>query len=111
MRRTFALPLLLLALSGLASAAELPLLKLEMKDGVLTPQRLEAPAGTAFRFEIRNTGKTPAEFECKPLKKEKTLPPGTSTVFEIKALPAGEYKFVDEFREKLPTGQGVLVVK
>jgi hypothetical protein len=110
-RCILAFSLSLLVLGGNLSAAEPLLLKLEMKDGVLSPQRLEVPAGAPFRLEVKNVGKTPAEFECKPLKKEKTLPAGTTMVMDIKALSAGEYRFVDEFREKLPAAQGVIVAK
>jgi len=109
--RALVLPLLLLVLPGPSFGAEAPIVRLEMKDGVLSPQRLDVPAGVPFRLEVKNAGRTAAEFECKALKKEKVMPAGTTTVMEIKGLPAGEYTFVDEFREKLPSAQGVIVAK
>jgi len=111
--RMRALPLtVVLALTaGTVRGEELLLFKVEMKDGVVSPQRFEVPAGRPFKLEVRNTGRTAAEFECKPLKKEKVLPPGTTMVMELKGLPAGEYTFVDEYRESLPTGRGVIVAK
>lgn len=113
MKRTLAFPLtmaLVLAANALG-AEDLPLFKLELKDGVIAPQRLDVPAGKRFKLEIRNTGKTAAEFESKPLKKEKVVAPGATALMEIKPLAKGEYAFVDEFHENLPTGRGVLVAK
>ena len=40
-----------------AQAADMPTLRLELKDGVLNPARIQAPAGVKFRLEIVNTGK------------------------------------------------------
>jgi Cupredoxin-like domain len=108
-------PMLLCALGLLSGpvllAEEGPILKLEIKDGVLAPQRLEAPAGKAFKLEIRNTGKVAAEFECKPLKKEKVVVAGAVAVISFTPAQAGDYKFVDEFHENQPQGQGVITVK
>lgn len=58
-----------------AQAADMPTLRLELKDGVLNPARIQAPAGVKFRLEIVNTGKTPVEFESTQLRKEKCWPP------------------------------------
>jgi hypothetical protein len=95
---------------GVLRAEGVALLRLELKDGIVSPQRLEAPAGKAFQLEIRNTGKGAAEFESKALKKEKVLVPGATVVISFNAMPAGEYKFVEEFHENLPTGQGFIVL-
>ncbi len=92
-------------------AQEIPTFKLEMKDGVISPARLEIPAGKAFQLEIRNSGKTAAEFECKPLKKEKVVVPGATATLSFKATAPGQYVFVDEFHENLPTGRGLIVLK
>lgn len=109
--RVFPLMVVLALMTGAVQAEDLPLFKLEMKDGVVSPQRLEVPAGKPFKLEVKNVGKTAAEFECKPLKKEKVLVPGASLVMEVSSLSRGEYKFVDEFREHLPTGKGVIIAK
>lgn len=106
MKRILALPALAAALA--LSAAELPVVRLEMKDGVLSPQRVQVPAGQPFKLEVRNAGKTPAEFESKPLKQEKVVPVGATVTFTFKALAAGEYRFVDEFHEQLATARGVI---
>jgi hypothetical protein len=111
LKRTHAFPLMLILtlMTGAAQAEDLPLFKLEMKDGVVSPQRLEVPAGRPFKLGIKNVGKTASEFECKPLKREKVLPPGATIVMEIMSLSSGEYTWVDEFRENLPTGRGLIV--
>ena len=83
--------------------AEDPTIKLEMKDGVITPSPLEVPAKKAFRLEIKNAGKTPAEFESKELRKEKVIAPGVTTVIVFRPLDPGEYTFFDEFHEKTST--------
>jgi hypothetical protein len=92
-------------------SGEPPLFQLELNDGVLTPRRLEVPAGKAFRLEVRNVGRTPAEFESKALRQERVLAPGTRAVLAIRPLAAGTYLFVDEFRERLDTARGVVEAK
>ena len=92
-----------------AQAADMPTLRLELKDGVLNPARIQAPAGVKFRLEIVNTGKTPVEFESTQLRKEKVLAPGAQSSVVIQPLTPGEYKFFDEFH--MNTAQGVIVAK
>ncbi|WP_374420445.1 cupredoxin domain-containing protein [Chromobacterium sp.] len=96
-------------LSMSAIADEMPVFKLVMKDGVFTPARLVVPAGKKFKVEVINAGKTPAEFESTPLRKEKVLGPGAESFLVFQPLSPGEYKFFDEFHMK--TGQGVIVAK
>src|SRR5260364_196663 len=62
-----------------------------MKDGRLTPARIEAPAGQRIKIEITNAGGSAAEFESIPLRKEKVVAPGVTTFVVIKALAPGEY--------------------
>ncbi|OHX12654.1 cupredoxin domain-containing protein [Chromobacterium sphagni] len=96
-------------LSLAASAEDMPVFKLEIKDGIFKPARLVVPAGKKFKVEVMNTGKTPAEFESTPLRKEKVLGPGAESFLVFQPLSPGEYKFFDEFHMK--TGQGVIVAK
>ncbi|HJV06882.1 MAG TPA: cupredoxin domain-containing protein [Chromobacteriaceae bacterium] len=98
----------LLSCSALA-ADEMPTFRLDMKDGKLTPARITVPAGKKFRLEVVNSGRTPAEFESTPLRKEKVLGPGAQSALVFQPLSAGEYKFFDEFHQV--TGQGVIVAK
>jgi plastocyanin len=97
----------LLAFPALAEDA--PLFKLVANDGVFTPALIEVPAGKRVTLEVTNAGKTPMEFESRDLKQEKVIPPGGKATLTLRALKAGEYKFVDEFHEK--TGQGKLIAK
>lgn len=90
-------------------AGELPTVELDMRNGVLTPDRLEVPAGTRFKIIVRNSGTTPAEFESLRLRKEKVLSPGAESFVVINRLSPGEYPFFDEFHPD--TGQGVIVAK
>jgi len=90
-------------------AEDATLFKLVANDGVFTPAVIEVPAGKRLQLEVTNAGKTAMEFESKELKQEKVIPPGGKATLTIRALKAGEYKFVDEFHEN--TGQGKLIAK
>ncbi|SMF02657.1 cupredoxin domain-containing protein [Pseudogulbenkiania subflava] len=98
---------------GLASAnvlaEELPVYRLELKDGKLNPARLQVVAGKKFKIELINSGKTPVEFESTQLRKEKVLGPGVESFVVVQSLSPGEYKFFDEFH--MATAQGVIVAK
>jgi hypothetical protein len=100
---------LMLALSAQPALAEEPVFEIEMKDGVITPLRLEVPAKTRFKIVVKNTGQTPAEFESTELRKEVVVAPGASAPLIIRTLDPGEYKFFDEFQPSAPPA--VLVAK
>ena len=92
---------------GLAAAApvraeDVPTFKVEVGDNAITPQTLEVPANKPFRLEVRNTAKTPIEFESNDLRKEKVLAPGASSVLTFKKVSPGEYTFFDEFHPSTP---------
>lgn len=102
---------LALALAGGASAAlsaEMPVFKIEMRDGTITPSRIEVPANTPFKLEITNSGKTPVEFESNELKREKVLAPDSSSSIVFRRLDVGEYPFFDDFH---PEAKATLVAK
>jgi len=105
MRRT-PLIVVLTALLMLAAApgwaADEPVFQIEMKDGVITPARIEVPAKTRFKIIIKNTGKMPAEFESAELRKEVIVPPGGEAPLIVRTLDAGEYKFFDDFQPDAP---------
>ena len=94
--------ILLLATTCAVLADDLPTVAIEMKDGVVTPPRLEVPAGRRFLVEITNSGTTPAEFESRDLKKETGVFPGQKTSMVIKKLDPGEYAFFDDFHPGSP---------
>ena len=113
MSRTLLKPLLValaLAAPVAVHAQDSAPLVIEMTDGVVAPQRLELTAGATVTILVRNTGTTAAEFESKRLRKEIVVAPGAETQFSLRGLPAGEYKFVDEFHEDMDSAQGVIVV-
>jgi hypothetical protein len=91
-----------------ALADDLPSFRLDMKDGVLTPSRLEVPARQRFKIVLSNSGKGPAEFESLPLRKEKVLAPGVTSFVVFQSLSAGEYPFFDEFHAG---ARGVIVAR
>ncbi len=83
-------------------AADEPVFQIEMKDGVITPSRIEVPAKTRFKIIVKNTGKMPAEFESTELRKEVIVPSGGEAPLIIRTLDAGEYKFFDDFQPDAP---------
>lgn len=117
MRRRDLLPALVLPAMALGlplaatptHAADEPTFRIEFRDGVITPLRLEVPAKTRFRLELVNHGTSAAEFESLELRKEKVLAPGVETVMVIRTLDPGEYSFFDDFHPGSPPA--VLVAK
>lgn len=82
-----------------------------LTDGVIAPQNLTIPSGQAIALTVRNAGKSSAEFESKQLHIEQVIAPGGTATIQLRALPAGSYKFVDEFHEDLATGQGEIIAE
>ncbi len=96
-------------LANAGARAEDATFRIEFKDGVVTPKRLEVPASTRIVLELVNTGETPAEFESKELRKEKVLAPGASSSLVLRSLDPGEYQFFDDFH--LDASPSILVAK
>lgn len=92
-----------------ALAQEPPMFRIEIKDGTITPMRVEVPANQKIKLEVVNSGTTPVEFESKELRKEKVLAPGITSFIIIRNLDPGEYQFFDEFHPE--AGNAVLVAK
>ncbi len=99
--------LAMVALAAVATAQDLPVFQVVMKDGRFSPQRLEVPAGKRFKLVLRNEGRGPAEFENLSMHIENVLAPGVTSFVVLPALKLGEYRFVDEFR---PDSGGLTVV-
>jgi hypothetical protein len=108
MRAALAVVFALVAGSAWAEGEE-PTFQIVFKGGVIAPLRLEVPAKTRFRLEIRNEDDAPAEFESVELHKEKVLAPHSQTVMVIRTLDAGEYNFFDDFHPN--AAPAVLVAK
>ncbi|MEI2387056.1 cupredoxin domain-containing protein [Breoghania sp. JC706] len=94
-----------------AAADEMKTFDMELKDGVITPQKLEVEAGTTFKIIVRNTGTTAAEFESLRLRKEKVVGPGVTSFVVIRRLSPGTYKFYDEFHMDMESANGVIIAK
>ena len=116
MRAATSLPALcaLLALAPLllapfaARAEDMPVIKVEMKDGVILPAVIEVPAKTRFKLEISNTGTSPVEFESLELKREKALAAGSTSSIIFRTLDPGSYDVFDDFH---PEAKATLVAK
>jgi len=101
--------LLAFLVSLAAHAADMPTHVLVMQDGRLQPETIEVAANVKFRLEIRNQGKSAAEFESTELKKESVLAPGVTRSLVFAPLKPGSYKFFDDFHPE--TAQGRIVAK
>lgn len=87
------------AVEARAQGSELPTYEVVAKDGRLSPERLEVPAGKRTKLVIRNEGRGPIEFENLDLRIEKVLAPGASSFVVTPALRPGTYLFIDEFHQ------------
>ena len=87
------------------AADEMPVYRLDVRDGVFEPATIEVPAATRFKIEISNVGKGPIEFESRDLRQEKVLAPGAKSSVVINALKPGTYTFFDEYHMGLPKGK------
>jgi hypothetical protein len=94
--------------AGPVRADDMPVIKVEMRDGVILPAVIEVPANTRFKLEISNTGKTPVEFESLELKREKTLAAGSTSAIVFRTLDPGTYPVFDDFH---PDAKATLVAK
>ncbi len=109
------LALCFLACSGLLvggsviAADELPTFEIVARDGRLSPERLEVPAGQRIKLVIRNQGKAPIEFENLGMRVEKVLAPGASSFVVLPRLKPGEYEFIDEFH--MDTGRMKVIAR
>lgn len=91
-----------------ARADDMPVIKVEMRDGVILPAVIEVPANVRFKLEISNTGQTPVEFESVELKREKALAAGSTSAIVFRTLDPGTYQVFDDFH---PEAKATLVAK
>ena len=95
--------------AGAVSADELLTFSVVIKDGHITPGRLEVPAGKKIKLTVRNEGPGPCEFENLDLRVEKVLAPGANSFVVIHPFKPGSYRFVDEFHPS--TSEMLLIAK
>ena len=89
-----------------ARADDMPVIKVEMKDGLILPKIIAVPAKTRFKLEITNTGTSPAEFESAELKREKALAAGSTSAIVFRTVDPGRYDVFDDFH---PEAKATLV--
>lgn len=84
---------------------------LTIENHVFSPKEVKVPAGKKFDLKVVNNDGTPAEFESKPLSREKVIPARSSAIVHLGPLKPGRYAFVEEFHEKQAGAQGTLVAE
>lgn len=82
---------------------------LTIRDHKFDPTEIRIPADHAVSLVVKNLDSTPEEFESKPLRIEKIVPPNSEATFNVRPLKAGRYKFVGEFHED--TAKGEIIVE
>ena len=89
--------------------AQVPEIKLTIKDHRFNPAEVRVPAGKKVKLIVANEDPTPEEFESHSMHREKIIPgKSTATIF-IGPLKPGRYKFEGEFNPK--TAQGVVIAE
>ena len=101
--------LILLAFVPLAALAEVPVVKLSIKDHRFTPAEVRVPANQKVKLVVSNEDPTPEEFESYTLNREKVIPGGTRATIYIGPLKPGRYEFFGEFHQA--TAKGAIVAE
>ena len=105
------LSLSFLALFATASVAADNEFTLTIKDHAFDQKEIKLPAGKKIKLLVVNKDATPAEFESKPLNREKVIPGKSTGTINLGPLKAGRYAFVEEYHENDAAAQGVIVVE
>lgn len=92
-----------------ARADSLTTFAVTAKDGRLSPERIEVPAGKRIKLTVHNEGPGPIEFENLNLRVEKVLAPGGKSFVVTPPLRPGSHEFIDEFHPD--TGRMWLIAK
>jgi len=109
MKRTPTIVLLsLLSTTAFATGDEFTLV---IKDHAFEPQEITIPAGKKVKLLVVNKDATPAEFESKPLSREKVIPGKSTATVNLGPLKAGRYAFVEEYHENEAAAQGTIIVE
>jgi plastocyanin len=96
------------AAQALAATDEITL---TLKNHVFEPKELKVPAGKKVKIVVINQDATPAEFESKPLNREKVIPGKATGVINVGPLKPGRYSFVEEYHETEAGAQGTIIVE
>ncbi|SIR17373.1 Cupredoxin-like domain-containing protein [Rhizobium sp. RU35A] len=92
-------------LPHLALADAMQTYHLTLEDHTFLPSHLEVPANTRFLIEVTNKDGTTAEFESYDMKFEKIVVGQGHVTAHAGPLPAGTYKFFDDYH---PEATGTL---
>jgi plastocyanin len=106
------LSITLLSLAGASSFAAAPEeFTLTIKDHAFQPKEITIPAGKKIKLLVVNQDATPAEFESKPLSREKLIPAKSTATINLGPLKPGRFAFVEEYHENEAAAQGTIIVK
>ena len=110
MRLASTVAALLLASSALAPvlAAEVPEVRLVIKDHRFDPAELKVRSGQKVKLIIENKDATPEEFESYELNREKIVAGNATITVFVGPLEKGRYPFFGEFNKD--SAQGALIV-
>jgi hypothetical protein len=100
-----------LAFVALGAQAGTDEFTLTIKDHAFDQKELLIPAGKKVKLLVVNKDATPAEFESKPLGREKVIPGKSTGVINLGPLKPGRYGFVEEYHETEAAAQGTIVVE
>jgi plastocyanin len=105
------LTLAVLALAAAHAFAASDEFTLTIKNHAFEPKELKVPAGQKIKILVVNQDATPAEFESKPLNREKVIPGNSTGIVKVGPLKPGRYAFVEEYHETEAAAQGTIVAE
>ncbi|MCX7257983.1 MAG: cupredoxin domain-containing protein [Polaromonas sp.] len=112
MKRLLSLALLsFAAASAVAGVAGVDEFTLTIQNHAFDVKELKLPANKKITLLVVNKDATPAEFESKPLNREKIIPGKSTAAIKIGPLKPGRYPFVEEYHENDAAAQGTIVVE
>ncbi len=101
----------LLSLAALSSVAAEGEITLVIENHTFSPKEVKVPAGKKIKLLVVNKDASPAEFESKPLNREKLIPAKSTATILLGPLKPGRYAFVEEYHETQAGAQGTIVVE
>lgn len=107
-KRNFIAALLALAFAGPAFAQDTTF-TLTLANNRFDKAELTVPANKKIVLVIKNTDKTPEEFESNDLRVEKVVAPGKEIRLTVGPLEPGSYVYFGDYHQD--TAKGVLIAK
>lgn len=109
MKRLLSVALLSFAASVALAAPEE--FTLTLQNHAFAPKEVRIPAGKKVKLLVVNKDPTPAEFESKPLGREKVIAGNSTGIIFLGPLKPGSYPFVEEYHENDAAAQGNIIVE